>query len=52
MNAIKMPKVSYAKCDECGAIAEYYFNEYGATECCDRCNAAPINLTRVLVSNA
>ena len=49
---IKMPKVSYAKCEECGSIAEYYFNEYGAIEPCDRCNAAPISLNKVIVSNA
>lgn len=52
MKSIPMPKVSYAKCDECGAIAEYYFNEYGAIESCDRCNSAPINLTKVIMSNA
>jgi hypothetical protein len=52
MKSIPMPKVSFAKCDECGSIAEYYFNEYGALESCDRCNSAPINLTRVNVTKA
>jgi hypothetical protein len=52
MQAIKMPKVSHGRCDQCGKIAEYYFNEYGAIEACDWCSAAPINLTKVMVSNA
>ena len=50
MKSVTMPRVSYAKCEECGAIAEYYFNEYGAIESCDRCNAAPIALNKVTVT--
>lgn len=52
MKSISMPRVSYAKCEECGAIAEYYFNEYGAIEPCERCAAAPISLNKVNVSKA
>jgi len=49
---IKMPKVAHHRCDECGVIAEYYYNEYGTTEPCDYCNAAPISLTKVIITNA
>ena len=47
-----MPKVAHHRCDECGAIAEYYFNEYGTTEPCDYCAAPPIALSKVIVKNA
>lgn len=47
-----MPKVSFGKCDQCNVIAEYYFNEYGATESCNYCDAASIEITKVKVEVA
>jgi len=49
MSKIAMPTVHYAKCDQCLHIAEYYFNDFGATESCDFCQAAPISLDKVRV---
>ena len=48
--SIKMPKVANHRCDECGEVAEYYFNEYGSIAPCNYCNASPISLTKVSVT--
>jgi hypothetical protein len=48
--AIPMPKVFHGKCEECQTITEYYFNQYGAIEPCDFCQAAPIKIQKVKVS--
>jgi hypothetical protein len=48
--SIKMPKCAYHICNECGKIAEYYYNEYGTTEPCDYCSAPPIALNKVIVT--
>jgi hypothetical protein len=47
MNNIKMPKVSYGKCQECQVAAEYFFSEFGSNESCINCNASPISIIKV-----
>lgn len=47
-----MPKVSYGKCLECLIAAEYFFNEYGSTQPCVNCDAAPIQIIKVSLVNA
>ena len=46
-----MPKVSYGKCEQCLVATEYYFNEYGATESCNFCGAAPVFITKVVIDD-
>lgn len=52
MSRVTMPRVAYHNCELCSHIAEYYFNEYGTTEPCDYCGAAPIHLNKVNVTKA
>jgi hypothetical protein len=47
MNSIKMPKVSYGKCQECQVAAEYYFSEFGSNEPCINCDASPSTIIKV-----
>jgi len=47
MNAIKMPKIVNAICDQCGYIDDVVWGQYGSETYCFACSAAPIYFTKV-----
>lgn len=46
VNMIKMPKLAWGKCSDCNHLCQYFFNDYGCTNVCVVCDAAPSSINK------